>query len=245
MTSNSRASSLLCLLLALFIVAPLSSQQREGEVEAFLGGIARTLYGFAWPTATYKGFRLDDTRPNPNGGLDIVFVIHGLSAFSGDSLWTEVVLTVKNWDITDLRWGRNNAILAQPGETVAAIGQMLEELNREADRPAVKPAILAQSWTLVDGCNDGAGVHFRIFDMTGGKTNLVWPNLEERYVLPRGETRMVQLHVAPGSKLCYGAASDRPGSGTYWGVGVNGAESCESCCYSADVPAISFTLTCG
>ena len=48
--------------------------------------------------------------------------------------------------------------------------QMLAELNREAGSTPSAPAqsTLTQTWTLVDQCNDGAGIRFRFFDMTGG-----------------------------------------------------------------------------
>jgi hypothetical protein len=226
------------LILLLLVLLPSSGQAAE-DVEEFIDDIGEALYAFAWPTATYKGIRLDDISSNPNGGADLTLVVYGLSGFDGSSLWTQVIITVRNWEITDLRWGRHNAIISPPGETVKAFGQMLEELNRESQRTAR----VTQTWILSDSCADGGGAHFRLFEMAGDRASLIWPNLNDTYWLPRGESRSVQVQVNRGAKLCYGAASED--GQRYWGVGISGDKGCQDCCRIADGSSFTYTLNCG
>ena len=241
----SPALAFLCIALCLPISAS-ASQQSEGEIKTFLDGIGEALYAFAWPTATYKGIQLQDIDSNPSGGLDVTLLVHGISAFSGDSLWTEVIITLQNWDITNLRWGRNNALLSPPGATVTALGEVLEELNRETNRPpSAESSAVVQSWTLTDGCADGTGVQFRIFELAGEEIRLTWPNQEQIYLINQGESLTVQVQTRRGAKLCYGGAPYIADSQLYWGIGIGATKRCEDCCRSADSSAVAFTLTCG
>lgn len=109
----------------------LASQESDTSLyRQFIDGIAGTLYFFAWPTATYTGVTLNGIS-RVNGGVDINIKLNGVSALDNGPLWTEVILEVRNGEISDIRWGRNNAILFQPGESMTAFGEALAELNRE------------------------------------------------------------------------------------------------------------------
>jgi hypothetical protein len=233
----TKRSFLSVLILLLLVTLPTPGQAAE-DIEGFINEIGEALYAFAWPTATYKGIRLDDISRNPNGGTDLTLVVYGLSGLDQSDLWTQAILTIQNWEITNLRWGRHNAILFPPGTTVKVLGEMLEELNREAQRTSQ----ITQAWILSDNCADGVGVRFRLFEMTGDKASLIWPNLNNFYLLPRGESRSIQVQVHRGAKLCYGAESED--GQRYWGVGVGGDQGCQDCCRIADGSSVTFTLNC-
>jgi hypothetical protein len=107
-----------------------SASQSSSDYRSFVDEIASTVFRFAWPTATYESVSFDGVRET-SSGVEISFRLHGRSAFWGHGpLWTDVIIEISGGQITDLRWGENNAILAQPGETMKALGQALEELTR-------------------------------------------------------------------------------------------------------------------
>ena len=58
----------------------------------------------------------------------------------------------------------------------------------------------------------------------------VWPGGGQVYYLDDGETKRMPLSCQAGETICYGAwVSGDPGS--YWGVGPDDQDGCESCCY--------------
>lgn len=99
----------------------------------FVDGIGGTLYYLSWPTATYKGASFEGVS-NVYNGVDIKIKLNGISSFDDSSLWTEVIVNVRNGEVRDISWGRNNAILAQPGEAIKALGVVISELNKEYSR---------------------------------------------------------------------------------------------------------------
>jgi hypothetical protein len=99
----------------------------------------------------------------------------------------------------------------------------------------------AMSWSLTDACNDGRGIGVKLFDKTD---NLVWPNAYEFYVAPPGGTVSLAIGCQRGAKICYGAEPNPP-NGYHWGVGLNGTQGCDTCCYSCADTTISLRLTCG
>lgn len=105
----------------------------ETGYRSFVDRIGKMVFAFAWPTATYESVNLEDVR-DTSRGVEISFRLHGRSAFGGGPLWTDVIVEVSNGRISDLHWGDNNAILAQPGETMKAIGSALDDLSREYQR---------------------------------------------------------------------------------------------------------------
>lgn len=58
----------------------------------------------------------------------------------------------------------------------------------------------------------------------------VWPGGGQVYVLDDSETKEIPLSCQSGETICYGAwvSGDQ---GSYWGVGPDNQEVCESCCY--------------
>ena len=81
-------------------------------------------------------------------------------------------------------------------------------------------------WTVSDECSDGLGIQVRFFDTTG---NLVWPADDLVYRADPGDSVSQLLDCEKDHQICYGAET-YPGSGTYWGVGINGTSGCDDCC---------------
>ena len=100
------------------------------------------------------------------------------------------------------------------------------------------PAIGEMVWSFLDACDDGSGIELRFFDLTN---DLVWPSDDEVYVLDRTEIFSFPLACRAGAKVCYGADD---GLGIdWWGVGIDGDEDCEDCCYTC--PAGGATVDLG
>ncbi|MES1240630.1 MAG: DUF1036 domain-containing protein [Acidobacteriota bacterium] len=124
------ASVLLLALVGLLAGAPRLRADDDSSYRGFVNSVAKSLYFLAWPTATYESVEFGDVD-FVSSGADVSFRLHGKSAFDDGPLWVDVVIEVRNGDITDLRWGRNNAILAQPGSTIKYMAQELARINSE------------------------------------------------------------------------------------------------------------------
>lgn len=134
---NRRSLCLLILFCLFFYVEPLlaknSADKDVSWYKNFINNIGEALYFSAWPTATYKEVTLEGIS-RAYDGVNIKVKLHGKSAFDESSLWTEVIVEVRDGEIKDIKWGKNNAILAQPGETITGFGELLVELNKEYSR---------------------------------------------------------------------------------------------------------------
>lgn len=82
------------------------------------------------------------------------------------------------------------------------------------------------TWVLNDRCSDGLGLYVRFFDVTN---DLVWPNSSEAYVVRSGQRGTWKLSVKRGAKVCFGAEPN-PRDGSYWGLSLDGDQSCSNCC---------------
>jgi hypothetical protein len=124
-------SILLLLLLSLSLSSRASyADSSDSEERSFVDSIGAMIYGVAWPTAEYERVSFGSVRET-SSGTELTFRVHGRSSFGGGPLWTDVTIEISDGNIRDLRWGENNAILAQPGETMKALGQVLADLNNE------------------------------------------------------------------------------------------------------------------
>jgi hypothetical protein len=110
-----------------------ADERQDRQLQSFADGVGELLYFFAWPTAKYRRLSFDGATKR-EGGVDLKLTLHGISAFDDDALWTELVLEIRHGRVSDIRWGRNNAVLFRPGETMVAMGQALAELSREYQR---------------------------------------------------------------------------------------------------------------
>jgi hypothetical protein len=56
-----------------------------------------------------------------------------------------------------------------------------------------------------------------------------WPGGDQAYNLASGDENSYKLACRGSEKICYGAWV-KGKSATYWGVGLNNKQACESCC---------------
>ena len=129
--------------------APFGPKRRALGVRHSAHTLGKTLYFFAWPTATYAAADFVGVAFAPGGGVNVTFRLYGTSAFDDSSLWTDVVVLIRNLEVADMRFGRNNAVLAAPGATMKAMGQALADLNREL----AKSPSGAQAFVFTNRCD--------------------------------------------------------------------------------------------
>jgi hypothetical protein len=86
----------------------------------------------------------------------------------------------------------------------------------------------AAAFTLRDGCDDGVGIDFSVFDSTRG--DLVYPGGGLVYSIDSGSTATATLSCIPGDILCFGAIQHKAAPALQWGVGIHGNGGCENCC---------------
>ena len=107
-----------------------------------------------------------------------------------------------------------------------------------------KPRI---EWTIEDECADGRDAHFRFFQIRSGNVVRVWPSSSRVYIAPFGEPVTATLDPSQpelGGKICYGAEAGN----RYWGIGLDGNQSCDNCCLSVPTAGTiteSHRLICG
>ena len=103
-------------------------------------------------------------------------------------------------------------------------------------RPA-RAAPPALAWTMTDECDDGAPVDLRFFQYAPGspQTAGMWPRGGRAYrTPPLGVPHEYVLSCSAGYKVCYGGETS---DGGWYGVDIDGAESCGDCCL--DCPSAS------
>ena len=91
-----------------------------------------------------------------------------------------------------------------------------------------KPRI---EWTFEDACADGRDAHVRFFQFRSGRIVRTWPSSSRVYVAGFGRRETVVLEPSQpelGGQVCFGAEAGN----RYWGVGIDGDESCDRCCLS-------------
>jgi hypothetical protein len=136
---------------ALFLTTLLggsASAQEEREARSFIDRIGGTVFGWAWPTATYERVNVQSITP-VTGGYNATVRLSGQSAFGG-VLWMDVVLMLRNGRLYDVRIREHNAILAAPFSTVKALGSMVASMAESYAQSASSAAPTPQpsSFTL-------------------------------------------------------------------------------------------------
>lgn len=223
-----------CVLFALAL-ATVAHGQDNSFFESFVRNVGRSTFAVAWPTATYDGASFSGTEAG-NGVIYAVFRLYGRSAFDGSELWTDCIVTFRGLKVVEVRFGRNNGVVP-PGLTAGILTQLLQDMQKGADQAENKGG---QIWIVSDKCSDKQGIFIRFFDRRG---DLAWPDWKTSYHIDRGKSRTFNLAVKPGQLICYGARPDKDKK-KYWGVGINGSASCDSCCYEATATNIPIELTC-
>jgi hypothetical protein len=94
-------------------------------------------------------------------------------------------------------------------------------------------------WYVTDACDDGLPIRIRLFAQD---RDWSWPALPDYYeTTGLQEIDFIDITCVPGESICYGAqAGDRE-----WGVGLDGADTCDECCFECDAVDVDIgLLTC-
>ena len=86
---------------------------------------------------------------------------------------------------------------------------------------------------ISDGCNDGYDMDYRFFEITGNRKTGVWP--VDNLVWTTRSLGTVHTHTLSckvGTNVCFGARRRKSNPISYWGIGIDGNQSCSDCCYS-------------
>lgn len=93
----------------------------------------------------------------------------------------------------------------------------------EAPQTCAQEAI--QQWTLVDDCDDGLDVRWRLWSLD---RDWAWPGPETTFVSEgMGRPNHEEVECLQGEQICWGAQA----GARIWGVGVDGTGACDDCCY--------------
>lgn len=244
-----------------------AARAEESSWDSFVKGIGKIVYFAAFPTATYRRAWMERIHRGDNG-TEVIFVVDGISAFDDSDLWTEAIVTVKDFRVVDLRFGDSNAILSAPGQTMKNLGVVLSDLNRQyqashpapaaptppptptpapvpapvaIDPPAPAPSVVHMTWVLSNQCAYSPGLKARFFDIT---RNFIWPVDRERvFTLAPRTTQEVTIDTYKGDKVCIGA-SYLYSEDSYWGVGPSNNHDCPNCCAVATGGRVDWPITC-
>jgi uncharacterized membrane protein len=159
------ASVFLLELISLLAYTP-SLLAAESTYRGFVDSVAESLFFLAWPTATYESVEFGDVE-FLSSGADVSFRLHGKSSFDDGPLWVDVVIEVRNGEITDLRWGRNNAVLAQPGSTIKALAEELDRINNERSRSQASSTAAGLGYQFTNRCSRSVELAIHYMDTSG------------------------------------------------------------------------------
>lgn len=124
------------LVLGLSLSAGLASAQPAGDeawYRRFANNIGSAAFFFAWPTATYDHMEFGRIDPKSEGA-DVAVVLYG-SGFPEGKIWTEVVLEIRNSDLSDLHFGRYSA-LNPPGSVFGNLAAAMAAYRNRHQLPS-------------------------------------------------------------------------------------------------------------
>lgn len=148
-------------ILLVVLSAGAASAQRSDDTSerSFVASVAATVYGLAWPSATYEDWSVRSVAPRPNG-LDIVARLTGESTFGG-KLWLDLVFEFRNGGFSDLGIAGHSPSLFPPFATTTTIGALAMELASTVANsspggatavrraPAAQSGLAGQFWTTL------------------------------------------------------------------------------------------------
>src|ERR1700722_5036310 len=142
------------LIIASFLCGGLVSAQSGDEAwyKRFINSIGKMMFFYAWPTDTYDYMEFGNIDWKKSGA-DVSVVLHGTSWLEGKT-WTEVVVEIRNGQVTNMRFGRYGGALWAPGTVMdKAIQALNDEYKRQQALAAPQPAApAAPSATLAILC---------------------------------------------------------------------------------------------
>lgn len=151
------SSAILAGVLAAFALFAPSPARADVDYTQVVHKIAELAFHYAWPTAEYETYECCNASREP-GRIVVTFRLHGRSAFGGGPLWTDVNIALGKSGIEAFSFGDNNAILAQPGQTMGAIIDVLRELNAQARASPVKTPPVAPPPPPADAVADPSNI---------------------------------------------------------------------------------------
>ncbi len=84
----------------------------------------------------------------------------------------------------------------------------------------------AQEWWIVDACEDGRDIAWRLFAQD---RDWAWPSADAVFETPGDWVDAIEvIGCVEGEAICFGAQSGN----IAWGVGLEGDHPCTDCCYS-------------
>ncbi len=126
------------------------------------------------------------------------------------------------------------------GDCIAAssLCDGVPDCANEADESSeVCDTFVVQTWHVVDDCDDGLDVEWRLWSEDG---TWVWPNIEEVFMTAGLGARVTEsIECLEGETVCLGAAAEGA-SGHRWGVGIDGEMSCDGCCFRCEAGSIDY-----
>ncbi|MFK8079032.1 MAG: hypothetical protein AB8B97_01995 [Granulosicoccus sp.] len=131
-----------------------------------------------------------------------------------------------------------------PEVSIVVPPQEMTALPMEGEDPPVTTTDAGvSSWEFLDECDDNADMNAKFHEFADGSpTGFFWP-AETDEVLPFSGSGLFNLRCDVDQLICYGVEAD-DGNGFFWGVRIDGSESCENCCsFCGDEPR-SISLTC-
>jgi hypothetical protein len=129
-------SAIVCII-SCVLCLPLWSQQDDRDAqkaESFIESVAKTIYYFAWPSATFKSVWFAGFARDGNN-LIIQATFSGVGLF-GDTPWVTLGLVVNKDGIQDVRVMDHQELLLGPFEASKTLGQLVTELSKESSRPS-------------------------------------------------------------------------------------------------------------
>jgi len=218
----TRVLTLICLLA---LSSRLATAQRTDDAQerSFIASVAATVYGVAWPSATYKDWRVKSVERQA-GGLDVVVRLSGESMFGGE-LWLDLVFKFRNGGFSDLGLREHNAILVPPFETAKTIGAVARDLINEAaannrPAPALAPAPAPRAYIpqptpplyaigAVSKCGYPASLWVRILDASGTWRNYGSWSLKGNNRIVLGDSAGTALRASSSNAYFYAEIQDR------------------------------------
>lgn len=108
--------------------------------------------------------------------------------------------------------------------------------NGKDEEPAVCYPAAAQEWIVVDDCDDGLDVEWRLW---GDDRDWVWPGPDEVFVTRGlGVESSELIECIEGEVVCFGASA----GDLSWGISADGSGGCEDCCFVCEATVVDVGL---
>ncbi len=104
--------------------------------------------------------------------------------------------------------------------------------NQADELPQTCAQQVVQQWTVVDDCDDGVDVQWRLYSRD---RDWAWPVADTVFVTDApGIPSHEEVECLQGETICFGADAQ----GRTWGVGIDGTDQCDDCCFLCRVDPV-------